>query len=164
MRTWVRTLALLRGLRIRHYPEQWCGSQRRLGSSVAVALVEASSCSSNSTPSLWEPPYAEGAALKRPKKKKKSAHQNPRFDHMSPWVKPSAAPHRLLEKVNLPQHCPAALGPVHQAFSDLPATGFPSRLGVGWCSACRTPFSASAFVAPVRPRHHSQPPSALCLS
>ena len=44
--------ASLGGLRIWHCYELWCRSQMWLGSSVAVAVVKASSCSSNSTPSL----------------------------------------------------------------------------------------------------------------
>ena len=38
---------------------------------MAVAVVWAGSCSSDLTPS-WELPYAMGATLKRPKKKKKN--------------------------------------------------------------------------------------------
>ena len=38
MRTQVSSLALLRGLRIWHCCELWCGSQMRLGSGIAVAL------------------------------------------------------------------------------------------------------------------------------
>ena len=52
MRTWVRSLASIGGLRIWHCGELGCGSQIRLGSGVAVALVQASSCSSDWTPSL----------------------------------------------------------------------------------------------------------------
>ena len=48
----VRSLASLRGLRIRRCRELGCRSQTRLGSSAAVAVVEASSCSSDSPPSL----------------------------------------------------------------------------------------------------------------
>ena len=48
----VRSLASLSGLRIGHCHELWCSSKAWLGSSVAVAVVEASSCSSDSTPSL----------------------------------------------------------------------------------------------------------------
>ena len=47
MRTWVRCLALLSGLRIQHCREMRCRSQTRLGSGVAVALAQASSCSSD---------------------------------------------------------------------------------------------------------------------
>ena len=36
---WVRSLALLRGLRIRHCYELWWRSQMQLGSLVAVAVV-----------------------------------------------------------------------------------------------------------------------------
>ena len=45
-------LALLSGLRIRRCHELWCRSQIWLRSGVAVAVVQAGSCSSNSTPSL----------------------------------------------------------------------------------------------------------------
>ena len=44
--------ASLRGLRIWHCRALWCRSQARLGSRVAVAVVEAGSCSSNKTPRL----------------------------------------------------------------------------------------------------------------
>ena len=43
---------------------------RLLGPGIAVAMVQAGGCSSDSTPSL-EPPYAVGAAMKRQKAKKK---------------------------------------------------------------------------------------------
>ena len=39
MRMQVRSVASLSGLRIRHCPEVWCGSQMQLGSLVAVAVV-----------------------------------------------------------------------------------------------------------------------------
>ena len=39
MRTWVRSLALLSGFRIRHCRELWCRSQSQLGSGIAMALV-----------------------------------------------------------------------------------------------------------------------------
>ena len=52
MRTWVRSLASLSGLRIRSCRELWYRSQTWLGCHVAVALVSASSDSSDLTPSL----------------------------------------------------------------------------------------------------------------
>ena len=52
MKLWVRSLVLLSGLRIQHCRELWCRSQTLLGSCVAVAVAEASSYSSNQTPSL----------------------------------------------------------------------------------------------------------------
>ena len=55
MRLWVRSLASLSGLRIWHCRELWC----RL---TAVALIQ---------PLAWEPPYAAGVALKRPRKEQK---------------------------------------------------------------------------------------------
>ena len=41
MRLWVQSLALLSGLRIRHFCERWYRSQTRLGSDVAVAVAVA---------------------------------------------------------------------------------------------------------------------------
>ena len=52
MRLRVRSLALLGGLRIWPGCELWCRSQTQLGSHVAVAVVQAGNCSSDSTPSL----------------------------------------------------------------------------------------------------------------
>ena len=52
MRLRVRSLALLHGLRIWGCRELWCRSQTRLGSCVAAAVVQAISCSFNSTSSL----------------------------------------------------------------------------------------------------------------
>ena len=70
MRMWVQSLALLSGLRIQRCHELCRRSQMWLGSCVAVAVVWASSCSSNWTPSLGTS-YPVSAALKRQKKKKK---------------------------------------------------------------------------------------------
>ena len=39
MRLWVRSLAFLGGLRIRHCCELWCRSQTWLGSGIVVALA-----------------------------------------------------------------------------------------------------------------------------
>ena len=52
MRMQVPSLALLSGLRIRHCCELWCRSKMWLRSSFSVAVVWASSCSSDSTPNL----------------------------------------------------------------------------------------------------------------
>ena len=54
---WVKDLACC---------ELWCRSQRR--SCIAVAVVQASSYSSDLTPA-WEPPYAVSVALKCKNKK-----------------------------------------------------------------------------------------------
>ena len=48
----VRSLALLSGLRIWCCCELWCGSRTRLRSGVTVTMALASSCSSDSIPSL----------------------------------------------------------------------------------------------------------------
>ena len=63
-RTQVQSLALLSGLRIQCYHELWCRSQNQLRSGVAVAVVEACSFNSDSTPSLGP---SICVALKRPK-------------------------------------------------------------------------------------------------
>ena len=49
MRTWVRFLASLSGLRIRRCRELWCRLQTWLGSGVAVAVMQAGSYSSDLT-------------------------------------------------------------------------------------------------------------------
>ena len=70
MRTRVPSLALLRELRIWHYHELWCRSQTPLRSCIAVAMVQAGSCSSDSTPSLVTSICCR-CSLKKTKKKKK---------------------------------------------------------------------------------------------
>ena len=49
---WVRSLASLNGLSIWRCHELWCELQMWLESGVAVAVVQASSCSSDWTPNL----------------------------------------------------------------------------------------------------------------
>ena len=49
---WVRSLALLSGLRIRRGCDLWCRAQTQLGSRVAEAVVCAGSCSIDLTPRL----------------------------------------------------------------------------------------------------------------
>ena len=67
MRLWVRSLALLSGLRIRCCHELWCRSQTRLGFGIAVALAATAPI----RPLAWEPPYATEAALEKAKRQKK---------------------------------------------------------------------------------------------
>ena len=71
----VRSLALFSELRIQHCHELWCRSQLWLRSGIAVAVVEAGSCSLIG-PLAWEPPYAAGVALKWKEKKKKMNAQS----------------------------------------------------------------------------------------
>ena len=52
MRTQVQSLVSISGLRNQRCRELWCRSQTQLGSRVAVAVAEAGSCSSDSTPNL----------------------------------------------------------------------------------------------------------------
>ena len=52
MRIRVQSLASLSGSGIQHCYELWCRSQMRLRSCIVVAVAEASSCSSDLTPSL----------------------------------------------------------------------------------------------------------------
>ena len=74
MRTWIRSLALLSGLRIQCCRKLWCKSQMRLGSHVAMvlpgAVVYAGSCSSDLTLNLGTC-ICHGCGPKKTKKKKK---------------------------------------------------------------------------------------------
>ena len=65
------SLALLSVLRIWRCHRLWCRSQMWLRSDVAVALVQAGSCSSNSSP------YAVVVAIRRKKRKKEKKKQLP---------------------------------------------------------------------------------------
>ena len=47
----------------------WCKSLMQLGSGIAMAVVQAGSCSSDSPPA-WESPYALGVSKKRKKQNK----------------------------------------------------------------------------------------------
>ena len=66
MKFWVRSLALLSGLRIWRCHKLWCRSQMWLGSGVAGLVATAPI-----RLLAWEPPYAVDAALKRTKRQKK---------------------------------------------------------------------------------------------
>ena len=70
MRTQVRSLALISGLRIPCCHDLWCRSKMQLRSHAAVTVVQASSYSSNSTPSLGTS-ICRRSDLKKTKKKKK---------------------------------------------------------------------------------------------
>ena len=61
MRTQVRSLVLLSGLRIRDCCDLWYRSQTQFGSCVAVAVAVAVALIQ---PLAWEPLYAVSAALK----------------------------------------------------------------------------------------------------
>jgi len=73
MRLWVRSLALLSGLRIWHCGGLWCRLQMwlRSGMAVAVPVVWAGSCRSNWTPSLGNSICCGSDPRKDQKKKKK---------------------------------------------------------------------------------------------
>ena len=73
MRLWVRSLVLLRGLTIWRCRELWCRSQTQLGSRVAMAVVQAISCSSDLTLSLGT---SEGVVLKKQTKTKNKQTKN----------------------------------------------------------------------------------------
>ena len=66
MRMQVQSLASLSGLRNRCCCELWCRSQMWLGSGTAMAVVEAGSWSSDSTPSLGSS-ICHGCGSKKPK-------------------------------------------------------------------------------------------------
>ena len=67
--------ALLSELRIRHCRELWCRSQIRLGSRVAMSVVQASSYSSDWAPSLGTSIRQGSGSRKGKKTKKKSLLQ-----------------------------------------------------------------------------------------
>ena len=69
----VQSLISLSGLRIQCCHKLWHCSQMWLRSCVAMAVAVTGCCSSDSNPS-WKLPYAEGVALKRPKKRRKSTN------------------------------------------------------------------------------------------
>ena len=74
MKTPIWSLALLSGLVIWYCHELWCRWQIQLGSLIAVAVAQASSCSFHSTPSLGTSMCHRYGARKQKKKKKKLAH------------------------------------------------------------------------------------------
>ena len=69
MRLWVRFLTSLSGLRISCCCELWCRQQTRLGSRIAVTVVQVGSNSSDQTPSL-ETSICHGCGSKKTKDKK----------------------------------------------------------------------------------------------
>ena len=75
MRLWVQFLASFSGLRIWCCPELWCSLQTWLRSHVAVALVQAGSCSSNSTPSLGTSICCDGGPKKQNKTNKQTKNK-----------------------------------------------------------------------------------------
>ena len=76
MRTRVQSPALLSGLRIQHCRELWCRSQMQLGSGTAVAVVLASSCSSDLTPRLGTSIFHECSPKKAGREKKRGRGVN----------------------------------------------------------------------------------------
>ena len=70
MRMQVQTLAFLSGLPILCCHELWCRLQMWLRSSAFLLLWYKPAATAPIWPLAWELPYAIGAALKRPKKKK----------------------------------------------------------------------------------------------
>ena len=76
MRTQVRSLASLSGLRIQRCGELWCRSQARLGPGVAVAAGQAGGYSSNLTPSLGTS-ICCGCTLQKTKTNKQTKTNSP---------------------------------------------------------------------------------------
>ena len=68
MRMQVQSLALLSGLGIQHCHALWCRSQTQLVPGVAVAVAQASRCSSDSIPSLVTSICCSCSPKKRKKK------------------------------------------------------------------------------------------------
>ena len=71
MRMQVRSLDVLSGLKIWRCHEMWCRSQTQLGSHIAVAVVQAGSCTSDLTSSLGISIGLRYSPKKTKKKKKK---------------------------------------------------------------------------------------------
>ena len=71
MRTWVQSLALLRGLRLWYCCTRQCRSQVCLGFRVSVAVVYTGSCSSDGTPSPGTPICLKCSLKKKERKRKK---------------------------------------------------------------------------------------------
>ena len=71
MRMQAQSLPSLSGLRIGHCCELRCKSQTHLGSCVSVAVAQAGSCSSDSTPSLGTSVCCGGGPKKQNKQTKK---------------------------------------------------------------------------------------------
>ena len=80
VRTQVQFLALLSGLRIQCCRELWCRWQMRLGSCIAVAVGQASGCSSNLTPGLGTSMCCGCSPEKMKKKKNKTTY------YLTPWI------------------------------------------------------------------------------
>ena len=75
MRTQVRSLALLSGLKMRGCRELWCRLQMRLRSGVVVAVVSVAAAAPIG-PLAWELLYAAHEALKRKQQQQKRQHAN----------------------------------------------------------------------------------------
>ena len=95
MKTWVWSLASLSGLRIWRCHELSCRSQMRPGSGVAVAVMQASGCSSNLTPSMGTS-IGPGCGLKKKKKKNKKESVGDTLSKQSSL--------KLFEKLNCPEY------------------------------------------------------------
>ena len=89
MRMWLSSLASLSGLRIQRCRELWCRSQSRLGSGVAVAVVQAGSCSSESNLSLGTSMCHMCAALRGKKEDKGNVYTDSVRCTISLWGIPS---------------------------------------------------------------------------
>ena len=76
MRIWVRSLSSLSRLRIWSCRELWCRSKTRLRSDVAMAVVQAGSCSSDLTASLGTSICLRCGPKKRKKEKRKERKRN----------------------------------------------------------------------------------------
>ena len=104
MRTQVRSLASLTGLRIRCCRELWyCGVGCRRGSDPALLWLWCGPAATTPIqPLAWEPPYASSEALKRQKQTNNSNKETP---------VPGAAPAwPAMPLPRLPPHSPADSG------------------------------------------------------
>ena len=106
MRLQVRSLALISGLRLRRCRELWCRLQTRLGSCVAVAVAEAGSCSSDSTPGLGTSICCRsgprnGKKTKKKREKRKIINKKKEKRVVSEGWYPAKEPHPHLDLIKM---------------------------------------------------------------
>ena len=99
MRTWVRSLTSICGLRFWRCRELWCRLQTQLGSGVAVAVSRLTAVALIGL-LAWEPPYAMGVPLKRQKKQasKQASRQKDEIQEQPKGTRDCKKLERKLEK------------------------------------------------------------------
>ena len=83
MRTQVRSLALLRRLRIQSCRELWHRLQTSISPLMLLWLWCRPAAIAPTRSLAWEPPYAMGSTLKRQKKERKNSHRRSLLSHLT---------------------------------------------------------------------------------